>query len=367
MDRVAVFVDAGYLFAGGSILLTGEKPPLPRRELDLNQEVVVGVLTEFATRLTGLPLLRIYWYDGASSGPTQQHRALASSPTIKLRLGIVSPLGKQKGVDSLIVADLINLPRNHAMADAVLLGGDEDLRVGVQQAQEFGVRVHLLGFKPLADDKNQSLYLVEEVDTLHEWEKSDVEKFLSVHFDIPQAEDLPEGSGPLHVVAEAVATQLSSNELHAVTTSSEYWRSREIDASLLFWGSRILGKPRLCNNERSQIRSAFMTACRRLATLPPLSSQPETRPARRSVLEILSRPSGRSFDEFGDDAKLAAENAASANDAYDAAIRAFKDKYEEPTPEEDPEDSYADEALEAGREAYDAYITKHGNEEPHKP
>ena len=47
--------------------------------------------------------------------------------------------GPAKGVDSLIVTDMITLARNGAMSDAVLLSGDEDLRVGVQQAQEFGV------------------------------------------------------------------------------------------------------------------------------------------------------------------------------------------------------------------------------------
>jgi len=34
MDRVAVFVDAGYLFAQGSVLLAGKK--LPRSELVLD-------------------------------------------------------------------------------------------------------------------------------------------------------------------------------------------------------------------------------------------------------------------------------------------------------------------------------------------
>jgi hypothetical protein len=36
MDRVAVFVDAGYVFAQGSLLLTGRK--LPRAEVTLAHE-----------------------------------------------------------------------------------------------------------------------------------------------------------------------------------------------------------------------------------------------------------------------------------------------------------------------------------------
>jgi uncharacterized LabA/DUF88 family protein len=34
----------------------------------------------------------------------------------------------------LIGTDLIELARNHAISDAVLLSGDEDLRIGVQIA-----------------------------------------------------------------------------------------------------------------------------------------------------------------------------------------------------------------------------------------
>src|SRR5580704_9640346 len=59
---------------------------------------------------------------------------------------------------------MIALARNRAISDAVLVSGDEDLRVGVQQAQEFGVRVHLVGIKPSRG--SQSLFLLQEADTL---------------------------------------------------------------------------------------------------------------------------------------------------------------------------------------------------------
>lgn len=136
MDRTAVFVDAGYLFAAGSKLISNEK--LPRGELNLNYDAVLRLLTGLVADITELPLLRVYWYDGTSTGPTPQQLALAYRPSVKLRLGFVNQQGQQKGVDSLIVTDLINLARNRAMADVLLLTGDEDIRVGVQQAQEFG-------------------------------------------------------------------------------------------------------------------------------------------------------------------------------------------------------------------------------------
>ena len=97
MDYVAVFVDAGYLFAQGSTLLTGRK--LQRSEIRLNADRVVDALTTVATRASRqLPLLRIYWYDGTAGEPSDQHRTLARHANIKVRLGIVNRQGQQKGM-----------------------------------------------------------------------------------------------------------------------------------------------------------------------------------------------------------------------------------------------------------------------------
>lgn len=103
MDRVAVFVDAGYLFAQGSALLAGEK--LPRSEILLDHEAATKALATFASKVAGTPLLRVYWYDGTSTGPTAQHLTLAHLDNVKVRLGFVNSVGQQKGVDSLIVTD----------------------------------------------------------------------------------------------------------------------------------------------------------------------------------------------------------------------------------------------------------------------
>lgn len=179
MDRVAVFVDAGYLFAQGSILITGKK--VPRGDLTFNIAKAVEFLEKFALQKASVPLLRIYWYDGTSTGPSAQHMALAFQPNVKVRLGFVNAVGAQKGVDSLIVTDMITLARNKSMSDAILLSGDEDLRVGVQQAQEFGIRVHLLGIDSHASDpnkKSQSQFLLQESDSTHMWGSADISHFL---------------------------------------------------------------------------------------------------------------------------------------------------------------------------------------------
>ena len=100
MDRVAVFVDAGYLFAQGAIEMFGER--LRRGEITLDHGAVAASLKQFTEAHSNLNLLRIYWYDGTSRGPTPQHIALAELPNVKVRLGFVNTVGQQKGVDSLI-------------------------------------------------------------------------------------------------------------------------------------------------------------------------------------------------------------------------------------------------------------------------
>ena len=140
MKRVVVFVDAGYLYAQGSACLQGSKAK--RESLRLDHAKIVKVMRAYASQVQpSAPLLRIYWYDGTSRGPTLDHRMLADLDDLKLRLGLINSVGQQKGVDSLLVTDLVELSRNGAICDAVLLGGDEDLRIGVQIAQSFGVRV----------------------------------------------------------------------------------------------------------------------------------------------------------------------------------------------------------------------------------
>ncbi len=173
MDRTAVFVDAGYVFASGSRALVGDK--LSRSQLHLDHEAVLKLLGALVAELSGLPLLRIYWYDGASTGPNAAHVALAYRPNVKLRLGQVDARGQQQGVDSLLVGDLVTLAKNRALCDAILLTGDDDLRGGVEQAQELGVRVHLVGIPPARE--NQAAALVQAADSVRELTHDELQSF----------------------------------------------------------------------------------------------------------------------------------------------------------------------------------------------
>jgi uncharacterized LabA/DUF88 family protein len=180
MSQIAVFVDAGYLIAAGAKLVSGVSRPRSAVTLDIDQAIkaIMKAANEAAWQCR---LLRIYWYDGVAlySGPTAEHIALAFAANIKLRLGTINSRGQQKGVDSLIITDLIDLSRNKAISDALIIAGDEDLRVGVQVAQTFGVRVSLLGVSPSRG--NQSPQLMQEADFLQEWDFDTVQTFMVVH------------------------------------------------------------------------------------------------------------------------------------------------------------------------------------------
>ena len=188
MKRTAIFVDAGYLYAQGSACLQGSKAK--RENLQLAHDLFVERLIALSLQVQpSSSLLRIYWYDGTSRGPTQDHRTLADLDNVKLRLGFINSVGQQKGVDALLVTDLVELARNGAICDALLLGGDEDLRIGVQIAQSFGVRVHLIGIEPSRG--SQSLQLRQEADTKHEISSAEIAVFLKLLAPAPPPQVAP--------------------------------------------------------------------------------------------------------------------------------------------------------------------------------
>ena len=268
MERVAVFVDAGYLFAQGSIELSGAK--LPRGEIKLDFGAVVPALRRFAERVAKLPLLRIYWYDGTNEGPTAAQTAIARLDRVKVRLGFVNSSGQQKGVDSLIVTDMINLAWNGAMADCVLLSGDEDLRIGVQQAQEYGVQVHLLGVKPLRG--SQSAFLYQEADTTHEWDEADLSEFMRVRqHDDRDTKFHPDSRGRIHdrraeadrlqPIATRVVEEIPDAELKSLAESITRAGvlPKELDVRLLALAKQVLERY-LSGREKRRLRNEVRKA-----------------------------------------------------------------------------------------------------------
>jgi uncharacterized LabA/DUF88 family protein len=258
MQRCAVFVDAGYLFAQGSVLLTGTRHGRELLSLDIPQ--VVKALKEAAAARCSLPLLRIYWYDGMRVGrPTPEQAALDDADDIKIRLGQINSAGEQKGVDALIITDLAELARNQAVTDAVLLSGDEDVRVGVLLAQQFGVRVHLIGIHPARS--NQSRSLKQEADTAIEWDAATVGSFLS--YSPPASASsaiMATVSSGLDALIEPVISAIAPAELSALksTFGSSSQVPQEHDRELLRVGRVHYGQNTLTTSERSVLRTTFV-------------------------------------------------------------------------------------------------------------
>lgn len=162
-NRVSIFVDAGYLFKQGAGAVLGSK--LGRREVRLDAR---GFATDLAGWLCSShpdeELLRTYWYDGAERGvPSTEQLDVAALPFVKMRLGRINSAGKQKGVDTLMVRDLMVLSQERSIQRAVVLSGDEDLREGIEYAQDRGVRVAVVGIDA-GGDLSQSPELVREAD-----------------------------------------------------------------------------------------------------------------------------------------------------------------------------------------------------------
>ena len=267
MPRVAIFVDAGYLFAQGSTALTGSKKKRIETRLDKNA-VLAELLAVAKEKADGASLLRIYWYDGALGygGPTLEQEAIASSDNVKLRLGFINKAGQQKGVDSLIVTDLINLARNNAISDALLMSGDEDVRIGVEIAQGFGVRIHLLGIVPSRG--SQSKQLLFEADTTVEWSKDTVSKFLEVT--LVSQSDFDDGtlgqnsdteSGGRSVLANMVVRFVGELDEDQLSKLTEHWSQTldvppEYDRRLLAKGRAAIGR-NLDSEEKRFLRNTF--------------------------------------------------------------------------------------------------------------
>ncbi|WP_406106804.1 NYN domain-containing protein [Micromonospora globbae] len=170
--RLVGLVDAGFIVKSGRALLG---------EADISYEGVeiVNWLQTVATRLD-MKFLRAYWYDGAYPMSDRKlydeqrtrFAQLEACPGIQLRLGHLQPrpfdfkpalraatqemgisyqelmqhlklekLYQQKGVDTLLVLDMLRLVQQNACDALVLMAGDRDLAEAVRTVQQLGATV----------------------------------------------------------------------------------------------------------------------------------------------------------------------------------------------------------------------------------
>ena len=203
MDRYALFVDAGYLYAEGGKLCCGTPS---RLGFTLDVANFNLMLRTLASKHCGLNPLRTYWYDGARDGiRTAVHQEIAALPNVKLRLGGINHQGQQKGVDALVYRDLMTLAHAHAISDAFILAGDEDVREGVRTAQDQGVRVVVIGIDSPFESANQSRELVFEADGIITLTREDIESFFTAISQPVPAE--PQTAGGVSDVGASFAGQ----------------------------------------------------------------------------------------------------------------------------------------------------------------
>ena len=140
----AIYVDVGYLLAAAATRVTGTSL---RRGVHVDHPELIRGLIDRAETDSGLPLLRVNWYDsGARPGgmPDFTQDEIGLLPRVKLRLGRLSHAGEQKGVDLRIGLDLATHGRNRVVDVIYLVSGDDDLTEAVEEAQGHGVQVILL-------------------------------------------------------------------------------------------------------------------------------------------------------------------------------------------------------------------------------
>lgn len=140
----AIYVDVGYLLAAAATRVTGTSL---RRGVQVDHAGLIDSLIERAQQDSGLPLLRVNWYDsgGRPGGmPDFVQDEIGLLPRVKLRLGRLSHAGEQKGVDLRIGLDLATHGRNRVVDVIYLVSGDDDLTEAVEEAQGHGVQVLIL-------------------------------------------------------------------------------------------------------------------------------------------------------------------------------------------------------------------------------
>ena len=192
-SHCALYVDVGYLLAASATRVTGTSL---RSGIVVSYPDLVTRLVAAAEEASGMPLLRVHWYDsGRRSGgaPDASQEAIGMLPRVKLRLGRISPQGEQKGVDLRIGLDLAAHGRNRVVDVIYLVSGDDDLCEAVEEAQNHGVQVVLMAVPDRAGKPHAvSKHLIRESDDLIVLDGSVVDD--TVHVRQLQPEEAPAAS-----------------------------------------------------------------------------------------------------------------------------------------------------------------------------
>lgn len=207
-SHCALYVDVGYLIAAAATRVAGTSL---RSSVVISYPDLVTRLIARAEHESGMPLLRVNWYDsghkpGGAPGSTQE--SIGMLPRVKLRLGRTSPQGEQKGVDLRIGLDLAAHGRNRVVDVIYLVSGDDDLTEAVEEAQGHGVQVILLAV-PDAQGKPHgvSTHLIRESDGIIVLDAAIIDETVKVRQLQP---DAPAEASAVAVAVGAVASSIKA-------------------------------------------------------------------------------------------------------------------------------------------------------------
>src|SRR6476469_2566277 len=210
----ALYVDVGYLLAAAATRVTGTSL---RNGVVVSYPDLVARLIADAERASGLPLLRLHWYDSGNrpaGTPDSTQEAIGMLPRVKLRLGRTSPQGEQKGVDLRIGLDLAAHGRNRSVDVISLLSGDDDMSEAVDEAQSHCRQVVLMAVPDRSGKPHAvSRHLIREADDLIVLDGAVIDE--SVH--VRQLQ--PETEVPLSAATAAVEVPLPGPRREAASVS----------------------------------------------------------------------------------------------------------------------------------------------------
>jgi hypothetical protein len=116
VTQSAIFVNAGFLLAVGGTHVTGTSL---RSAFQVNYEKLIRGILKRTAEHWSLNVLRVYWYDASKDALfTDQHKSIGLLPEVKVRLGLTSFNGEQKGVDLKLGLDMVGVARNRAASVA---------------------------------------------------------------------------------------------------------------------------------------------------------------------------------------------------------------------------------------------------------
>lgn len=289
MDRLVILVDAGYLLSQAVQVLSA-KSSRSRADLRLHDApgLIRMLVNKASAELGNDKLLRVYWYDGIKGGLSAEHRAIVDVDDVQMRAGTVNGKGQQKGVDSKIVIDLIELATNQAMSDAMLVTGDGDLAIGIELSQRHGIRVAVLGIEDrnVGVTHNQNSEVTNVADRVIRVGSSDLSPFLTYvpKVAVPTAPTPPTASTapaskpvavassttnlpqtpkqsasiPSDVMAAVQAfVDMQTPPLMPTVISNTGAIDKPVDRSLIYHVYMVLGQGALTDNQKRQARAAF--------------------------------------------------------------------------------------------------------------